>query len=84
MGETCKGCGVSVRLSEAEIERIIDEYFGQQRPVMASAEESTRRLSICGACPSLRYGTTCAHCGCLVPVIARIQEKRCPAPLPRW
>ena len=39
-----------------------------------------RRLSRCFACPSLQYGTTCAYCGCVVQVRAKLKDKTCPAP----
>lgn len=39
-----------------------------------------QRLASCAACPSLQYGTTCAHCGCIVQVRAKLKDKGCPAP----
>jgi hypothetical protein len=39
-----------------------------------------RRLARCFACPSLQYGTTCAYCGCVVQVRAKLKDKTCPAP----
>jgi hypothetical protein len=80
----CSGCGISVRLSPGELERIIASYFRGRAPELVAAEEQERRLSSCGACPDLQYGSTCRHCGCLVEVRARLSGYACPAPLPKW
>jgi hypothetical protein len=80
----CPGCGVSVRLSRGELERIIFEYFRDRRPELAPDEEAERRLALCGICPDLQYGSTCRHCGCLVELRARLADKSCPAPSPKW
>ena len=45
----CKACGISVRLSDAEVRRIIAEYFGEQKVELASDEETARRLALCGS-----------------------------------
>jgi hypothetical protein len=80
----CPGCGISVRLSPGELERVVAEYFRDRMPELAGDEEAERRLALCAACSDLRYGSTCRHCGCLVEVRARLAEYGCPAPLPRW
>jgi hypothetical protein len=80
----CPGCGVSVRMSPGEVERVIAEYFRGHAPELASGEESSRRLALCGICPDLQYGSTCRHCGCLVELRARLAGYSCPAPAPRW
>lgn len=80
----CKACRISVRLPDAEVRRILAEYFAGREVALASDTEATRRLEICADCTDLRYGTTCAHCGCLVPVMARIAQKSCPNPTPKW
>ena len=80
----CPGCGVSVRLSPGEVERILAAYFSGEAPPLAPEAEAERRLGLCGPCPDLVYGSTCRHCGCLVELRARIAGKACPAPAPRW
>jgi hypothetical protein len=80
----CPGCGITVRLSPGELDRIINEYFRARKPPLASDAEAERRLAICGECPDLRFGSTCRHCGCLVEVRARLAGYACPAPPPRW
>jgi len=83
--ESCPGCGISVRLKEGELERIVAEYFRDRAPPdLASSDEAERRLALCGTCPDLMYGSTCRHCGCLVEVRARLAAYACPAPEKRW
>lgn len=80
----CPGCGLSVRLSKGELERIVADYFGGQVPKLASKDETARRLSVCLRCNDLLYGSTCRHCGCLVEIRAHLADGACPAPEPRW
>lgn len=80
----CPGCGLSVRLGAGEIERLVAEYFRGSPPELAGDEEAEGRLALCGACPDLKYGSTCRWCGCLVEVRARLAGYACPAPIPRW
>jgi hypothetical protein len=80
----CKACGFQARLKPEAVQRIIDDYFGDETPALADAETWRRRLDVCGTCPDLLLGNTCRHCGCLVEIRARIAEKACPAPRPRW
>lgn len=81
---TCKGCGISVRLSPAEVDRILSEYFRDQPVAVVDDATYASRLSICQHCPDLTYGTTCRYCGCLVAVRAKVAMKDCPAAPPRW
>ncbi len=80
----CPGCGISVRLSPGELERIVAEYFRGSVPELVGVEEQERRLALCGECPDLLYGSTCRHCGCLVEVRARLAGLACPAAMSRW
>lgn len=80
----CKGCQVSVHLARGEVDRILAEYLRGRPAELASEAVYRRRLAACDACPGLRYGTTCRHCGCLVAVRARLADAACPAPTPRW
>jgi hypothetical protein len=80
----CPGCGLSVRLSRGELERLIAEYFRGGTPELVPGAEAEARLAICVSCPDLQYGSTCRHCGCLVEVRVRLAGRACPAPEPRW
>ncbi|NBD24453.1 DUF6171 family protein [Paenibacillus glycinis] len=78
-GDPCKGCSASVHVADAQIERVLaklslhaDDCVGDDR--------YAARLAECGTCPSLQYGTTCAHCGCFVRVRAKLAAKSCPQP----
>lgn len=77
--EPCKGCSASVQVDEQQLERII-------RALSANPEQCVdddtyaKRMSICEACPSLIYDTTCKHCGCLVAVRAKLKDRSCPYP----
>jgi hypothetical protein len=80
----CKGCGASVRLSDAEVQRILAEYFQGSPAAMVDDAGYERRLAICRACDRLDYGTTCRHCGCLVQVRAKLADQHCPGLPARW
>jgi hypothetical protein len=82
--QDCKGCGASVRLSDAEVRRILTEYFQGRAVSTVDDAEYERRLAICDACDSLQYGTTCRHCGCLVQVRAKLADRDCPGIPPKW
>ena len=79
MSRACKGCSASVHLTAAEVEAL----FQGQKPrsvKVVSAETCTARLAACRSCASLLYGTTCAHCGCLVGFKAKLAAADCPDP----
>lgn len=82
MSETqvCKGCRASVRVSEAEIKRIVEDVIQDESSLLVSQDQYDARLAICRACDYLDYGTTCRHCGCLVVVRAWMADKGCPKP----
>ncbi|MGE5608238.1 MAG: DUF6171 family protein [Bacillota bacterium] len=80
----CKGCGVSVRLSDAEVQRILAEYFQGREIATVDDAEYERRLTICRACDQFEYGTTCRHCGCLVQVRAKLADQTCPHIPSQW
>jgi hypothetical protein len=83
----CKGCErtVAVRLPEPEVERLLSMHL-QANPLHARVDASThaRRLTLCQACPDLRYGTTCRHCGCLVGVRTWVAQKSCAGVPAKW
>ena len=77
----CKACGVTVRVREEDIERITAEYLLMHTATREAAlEKASERMNRCRECAAFEYGTTCRHCGCLVAVLTRIEEKRCPHP----
>ena len=80
----CKGCSATVRLAPGEVQRLLAATLAGQKLPLAGDDVYARRLSVCGQCPDLKYGTTCRHCGCLVAVRAKLAGKACPAPSPRW
>lgn len=81
----CKGCGVTIRVPEREVRRILDAYLAEHPQAVAADGEYARRLSCCRACPELLDGTTCRHCGCLVAVRAKLAAQECPDPAgSRW
>lgn len=84
MSADCPGCGVTVRLAAGEVDRLLAAYLATSPAALTDDAAAARRLSLCEDCSDLRWGTTCRHCGCLVAVRARLADKACPAPQPRW
>jgi len=81
----CKGCCVSVRLSPEEIKKLFGETMRVKNIKVVSEDEYKRRLACCKTCPSLQYGTTCQHCGCIVEIRAKLAASHCPYPYnPKW
>ncbi len=37
-----------------------------------------KRFDVCSLCDKLMYGSTCAVCGCVMQVRARLSDGRCP------
>ncbi|WP_129080241.1 DUF6171 family protein [Anaerobacillus alkaliphilus] len=74
----CKWCRPSV------VEGIVDiDAIDDSRTVTEEIYE--RRLEICMDCPSLQYGTTCRHSGCIVSYRTLLKDKSCPFPgQPKW
>ncbi|SFB41358.1 hypothetical protein SAMN05216312_107237 [Cohnella sp. OV330] len=83
--ETCKGCTSSVKVTEAQIERLLSKIKPSDR---IDDDSYKTRLEACASCDGLAYGTTCMHCGCLVRLRASLKEGRCPHPEsqvnPKW
>ncbi|SDD55549.1 hypothetical protein SAMN02799630_03920 [Paenibacillus sp. UNCCL117] len=76
---SCKGCSADVNVSEKQIRRML-EVMAMKEFACVSEAVYQDRLQQCAHCPSLQYGTTCAHCGCIVRVRAKLAEKHCPLP----
>jgi hypothetical protein len=77
--EGCKGCSANVHVSEEQLDRILTKLASHPGDCVSDADYAVR-LGKCEACPSLQYGTTCAHCGCFVRVRAKLAAKSCPHP----
>ena len=76
----CKGCGATVRLAEEQLAAILAEYLRDHPGELVDDATYAARISHCRECDALEYGTTCRHCGCLVPVMAKFADKHCPRP----
>jgi hypothetical protein len=80
----CKGCVESVLVTEEVIQELVNEAE-EDSSVIVSDEVYQARLKTCESCPSLQYGTTCAHSGCIVRYRAKFKNKSCPfAGKPKW
>ena len=69
-----------MRLADEEVERILAEYLRDHPADVVDDAAYRKRLALCGECGDLQYGTTCSHCGCLVPVMAKLADRHCPRP----
>jgi hypothetical protein len=65
-----------VRLADEEVERILAEYLRDHPADVVDDAAYRKRLALCGECGDLQYGTTCSHCGCLAPVMAKLADRR--------
>lgn len=74
----CKRCEVKTVLSEAEINKMVDEVTHMRGIRLVSEEKYKERTITCESCGNLLYGQTCAKCGCIVEVRARLADGRCP------
>ncbi|MFC7749190.1 hypothetical protein ACFQWB_04440 [Paenibacillus thermoaerophilus] len=79
----CRGCGPEWPLTEADVARMLGKLGS--RVACVPDEVYRRRLAACGDCSSLLHGHTCAHCGCIVAVRAKLADRGCPHPASsRW
>lgn len=77
----CKGCNRSPQLSQEKIDQLVSIAMrGKQEHELAHAALQQQRFDTCMSCPSLQFGTTCKHCGCLVHIRTRLIDSRCPSP----
>jgi hypothetical protein len=80
----CKGCVESVFVTEEVIQELVKETE-EDLSVIVSDEVYQSRLNICENCQSLKYGSTCAHSGCIVRYRAKFKNKSCPfVGKPKW
>jgi hypothetical protein len=74
----CKRCEVKTVLSESDIMRMVDEVTAMKGIRLADEELYGARFGICSQCEYFMYGSTCAQCGCVMQVRARLSDGRCP------
>ena len=74
----CKRCGMKTVLSENDIQKMIDEVTSMKGIRLADEDTYKARFDTCMECESLMYGSTCAHCGCVMQVRARLSDGKCP------
>jgi len=81
---TCKGCLETVMVTEEVIQQLVKEADDELLMVVTE-EIYEARLKKCESCPSLQYGTTCVHSGCIIRYRAKFKNKSCPNPdKPKW
>ena len=81
----CKACSASVRVSEEEIDEMLNVIISSKNFVLVNEAVYEKRLDICFNCTYLEYGTTCMQCGCIVQIKAKLMESTCPYPKkPKW
>jgi len=81
----CKECSGMVRVSQEEIAKILKYVIETTNVKVASDELYLSRLTACGECTNLEFGTTCRYSGYLVQVKAKIEGEHCPNPgQPKW
>lgn len=83
--DNCKGCTADVKVTDEQMARLWAKLGELPPEDLADDSMYEHRLALCRDCPSLQYGTTCRHCGCLVAWKARLSRSRCPLPgTSRW
>ena len=76
----CKRCGAKPSLTEAEIEKMVQQVTSMKGVRIADAAVYEKRMAKCAVCEKFEYGSTCTVCGCVMQVRARLSESRCPYP----
>ncbi len=76
----CKRCEFKTQLSEADIEKMVNDVRNMSKIRLIDDEEYKRRLSLCEACEKFEYGSTCTLCGCVMQVRALLADGKCPYP----
>ncbi|MCB2355058.1 DUF6171 family protein [Clostridium estertheticum] len=76
----CKACSASVRVSENDIDDMLNIIVSGNQFKLIDQETYEKRLHICFNCNYLEYGTTCLQCGCIVQIKAKLMESSCPYP----
>lgn len=76
----CKGCRDDYRVTDEQINRILQAPMFQSEEHCVGDDIYVRRLEACAGCDKLMNGTTCTLCGCIVQVAAKLKERGCPKP----
>ncbi|GMK37653.1 hypothetical protein PCCS19_07070 [Paenibacillus sp. CCS19] len=76
----CKGCREEYKVTDAQIERLLASPMFSSPELCVSDEAYAARLAACSTCPKLVNGITCQACGCIIPVVAKLKQRRCPLP----
>lgn len=74
----CKRCGLKTVLNEEEIAKAVEQVRAMKGVTIAEDRTYQARLSVCGECEKLEYGSTCMACGCIVQVRALTADGKCP------
>lgn len=82
MTEKCKRCAAKTVLSESDIQKMVDEVVSMKNIRLAEENVYSSRINVCLSCEKLLYGSTCAVCGCIMQVRARLEDGKCPQK--RW
>ena len=78
----CKRCGLKTVLEESDIQKMVDEVTSMRSVRLVTQDNYNERFSVCSECEKLMYGSTCAVCGCVMQVRARLADGKCP--LKKW
>lgn len=73
--EDCVGCGAR-EITDADIERMLDKMKRSPFLQLVDDPKYEHRLRECAACPSYK-GNECAICGCVMRIMARLENTRC-------
>lgn len=76
--EKCKRCNIKTVLTEADIQKMIDEVTAMRGVRLADNSVYLARFAVCSECDKLMYGSTCGVCGCVMQVRARLADGKCP------
>jgi len=76
---TCKGCREEYKVTDQQIARVLSSV---KLTTDQSVTDSVyaERLLICSGCSKLMNNNTCTLCGCIVPIVAKFKDKKCPYP----
>jgi len=76
----CKRCGLKTVISGEEIEKMVSEITKMKGIRLVDEETYNKRFEVCKGCEKFEYGSTCALCGCVMQVRARLKDGKCPYP----
>ncbi|MBD3921769.1 hypothetical protein H8B09_23605 [Paenibacillus sp. PR3] len=76
----CKGCREEYKVSDEQIKRLLASPMFSSPELVVTDEVYMQRLAACNGCSKLAGSVTCQACGCIVPVVAKLRQRRCPLP----